>query len=100
MARHTLTPEQQAEAQRIRQTLLAAADDEIRELSELLASRDDSNTFGGTEFTVRDLVHRIGAKALEAALDGRKKGATTAPPIPAPIAAKRPSTSGGNPGPS
>jgi hypothetical protein len=29
-----------------------------------------------TEFEVRDAVHRLGAQALQAALDERKKGAT------------------------
>ncbi|MBA4188753.1 MAG: hypothetical protein C0467_12210 [Planctomycetaceae bacterium] len=68
-----LTPEQQAEAQRIQTALLATAADDIREHAELLASKDDSNTFGATEFTVRDIVHHIGAKAVQTALEGRKK---------------------------
>jgi len=91
--RHTrpvLTPEQQAEAQRLRQALLEAATADLDELAELLASKDDTNTFGATEFAVRDIVHRIGAKAVEAALAGRKTRGTTGPPAPAPTAAKPP----------
>lgn len=98
--RPELTPEQQAEAERIRTALLEAAAADIRELAELLASRDDSNTFGATEFTVRDIVHRIGAKAVQTALDGRKKGATTGPVAPARTATRPPSSSGTDPSPS
>jgi len=64
MPRLTLTPEQQLEA-------LAIA--------ELLVSKPDHQLLGPTEFEVRDHVHRIGAVAIEAALEGRKKGATEAP---------------------
>ncbi len=71
-----LTPDQEAEARRIYDALKAAADTEILTLARLLASKPDSQLFGPTEFRVRDLVHKIGAKALEAALDGRKKGGT------------------------
>ena len=43
-------------------------------LAELLASKPDDQLLGQTEFEVRDRVHGIGAKAIEAALDERKKG--------------------------
>ena len=75
--RPPLTPEQQAEADRIRQALLDASAEELRELAELLATQDDSTIFGATEFAVRDIVHKIGAKAIQTALEGRKKGGTT-----------------------
>jgi hypothetical protein len=101
MARRTtrpeLTPEQQAEAERIRQVLLDAAADDIRELAELLASTDDAHTFGATEFTVRDIVLRIGAKAVETALEGRKKGGTTGPAAAARTANGPPASSAGEP---
>ena len=104
MARRTtplpLTPEQRAEAQRIRQTLLAAADDDIRELADLLATKDDSNTFGATEFAVRDIVLRIGATAIETVLEGRKKGGTTGRPGPALGATNPPASNAGEPSPS
>jgi hypothetical protein len=90
-----LTPEQKAEADRIRAALLAAAGDDLRELAELLATRDDATMFGATEFTVRDILLRIGAKALETALEGRKKGGTTGPPEPATTVPRRPGSSGG-----
>ncbi len=91
--RPELTAEQRAEAQRIRQALLDAASEDLDELAELLASKDDTNTFGATEFSVRDIVLRLGAKAIEAALAGRKKGGTTGPTAPAPTAASPPSSS-------
>ena len=95
--RPDLTPEQRAEADRIHATMLRAAEADLRELAELLATRDDSNTFGATEFTVRDIVLRVGARAVEAALEGRKKGGTTGRAAPAPTAPSPPSSSGGGP---
>jgi hypothetical protein len=100
MARPTLTPQQQAEAQRIYEVLRRATDADLRDMAELLASKADGEIFGATEFQVRDAVHRVGARAIEAALDGRKKGATTAPAAPAPAAARRPSSRGGKARPS
>ena len=88
-----LTPDQQAEADRIRQALLDASAEDLRELAELLATKNDSNIFGATEFAVRDIVHRIGAKAIQTALAGRKKGGTTDPAAPAPTAHTTPSSS-------
>ena len=93
----TLTPDQQAEADRLRQAVLAAAADDIRELAELLATTDDARMFGATEFAVRDIVHRIGAKAIETALEGRKKGGMTGRPGRARGARTRPASSGGGP---
>jgi hypothetical protein len=93
--RPALTPDQQAEADRIRQALVEASAEDIRELAELLATKDDSNTFGATEFTVRDIALRIGAKAIEAALQGRKKGATSAVPSAVRTAAKPPGSNAG-----
>lgn len=101
MARRTprpeLTADQRAEADRIRQALVEASAEDIRELAELLATKDDANTFGATEFTVRDIVLRVGAKAIEAALEGRKKGATSAVPPAARTAAKPPNSNAGGP---
>jgi hypothetical protein len=74
-----LTPEQRDEANRIEQRLLAAVGDEVRGIAELLASKPDRQLLGDTEFQVRDHVHKIGARAIEAALDERKKGATKVP---------------------
>jgi hypothetical protein len=74
-----LTPEQRDEADRIKRRLLAVVEDEIQGIAELLASKPDRQILGQTEFQVRDRVHRIGALAIEAALDERKKGGIRGP---------------------
>ena len=71
-----LTPEQAADAERIYQALHAASEEEHWRIAQLLASRGDDRLFGQAEHEVRDLVHKTGAKAIQAALDGRKKGGT------------------------
>ena len=74
-----LSPEQAERAEQIFQSLRQAAQADLRGLAELLASKEDGQILGPTEFEVRDRVHKIGAKAIEAALDQRKKGATRGP---------------------
>ena len=96
MPRPDLTPEQQADADLLRQQLMAAVAADVDGLADLLAATTDRDLFGATEFRVRDLVLAIGAKALQAAAGLRKKRATTGAPGVAPIAAGRPSSSGGS----
>jgi hypothetical protein len=79
MSRLPLTAEQAELAERIYQTLRQAADADLRDLAELLASKPDRQLLGQTEFQVRDRVHALGAKALQTALEERKKGGTKAP---------------------
>jgi hypothetical protein len=79
MSRPSLTPDQAALSERIYQSLRQAADSDLRTLADLLASKPDHQLLGQAEFEVRDQVHKIGAKALEAALDERKKGGTSGP---------------------
>jgi hypothetical protein len=74
-----LTREQIDLAERIYQTLRQATDSDLRCLAELLASKPDRQLLGQTEFEVRDIVHDLGATALETALNERKKGATKDP---------------------
>ena len=69
-----LTPEQEAEAQRIADNLKAVAAVEIDRMARLLASKDNQSLFGETEFQLRDAVHRIAARGIDAALHERKKG--------------------------
>jgi hypothetical protein len=71
-----LTPHQEAEAQRLFEALQQPFLDEARRLARLLAQKPDAQLLGKTEFEVRDAVHRLGAAALQTALEGRKKGAT------------------------
>jgi hypothetical protein len=77
--RTDLTPDQVVEAERIFEALRQATEDEQWQIAQLLASRPDGQIFCATEYQVRDLTHRIGDKAIEAALRGRKKGGTSAP---------------------
>ena len=74
-----LTPEQEDAAERLYQTIRSACDDDLRQVARLLASKPDHKLLGETEFEVRDRVHKIGAKALETALNERKKGGTKGP---------------------
>ena len=93
-----LPPEQQHEARRPLGALRAAAEPDPEEIACLLAARPDAELLGPAELRLRDLAHRIGAKALEGALAGRKRGAAKAPHAPAPAAAGRPSSGAGRPG--
>ena len=90
-----LTADQEADARRIYEALRHSADADLMALARLLASKADGDIFGATEFQVRDAVHRIGAKAIETALEGRKKGGTKAPAAPAPPAGRRRGSRGG-----
>jgi len=81
-----LTPDQQREAEQFAALFLRIAQREAQRFGELLATRPDEQLLGKTEFELRTLVHRLGAAALEAALEERKKGATPGPPSSAPTA--------------
>ena len=74
-----LSPEQEAEAQRIVAAVTAASRKDIEAMARLLASKPDRQLLGQTEFEVRDLCHRIGAAAIETALSERKKRGTKGP---------------------
>ena len=76
MSQPLLPPDQEAEAQRIYQILKQSCDRDLLGLARLLASKPDRELLGKTEFEVRDRVHEIGAKAVETALQERKKGGT------------------------
>jgi hypothetical protein len=79
MSRLPLTPDQAERSDRIYRALRQAADADLRTLADLLASKPDDQLLGPTEFEVRDRVHKIGATALEIALEERKRGDTRAP---------------------
>lgn len=61
------------EQQRVYDLLREACDSDLRRMAILLADKDDSNLFGQTEFDLRDRVHALGARALEAVADERQK---------------------------
>jgi hypothetical protein len=79
MADLPLTPQQQAEADHLYSLLQQTFLDEARQLARLLAAKEDSQLLGRTEFELRDAVHRLGAQALQTALNERKKRGTKAP---------------------
>ena len=72
-----LSSEQDAEAERLFHILRPALEAELRQMTRLLASKPDDKLLGKAEFEVRDRVHTIGAKVIEAALNERKKGGIT-----------------------
>jgi hypothetical protein len=69
-----LTAEQQAEAQRIKGILMKSVEEEVELMAQLMTSKANRDLLGETEFEVRDIVHRIGAKAVETVVNERKKG--------------------------
>jgi hypothetical protein len=85
-----LTAEQEAEARRIADLVMARTRVEALELGRMLASKSNGQLLGETEFRVRDAVHRIGAVAIDAALEERKKGGTKGPASSVPAAEKTP----------
>jgi hypothetical protein len=90
-----LSEEQQALAHRIHERLQERLAEEMHALTEMLASREYGKLLGPTEYEVRDIVHRLGAFAIETALLERKKGDTQAAATPVPTATKRPSSNAG-----
>ncbi len=89
-----LTPELREEADRIKHRLMAVVEDEVQGIAELLASKPDRQLLGQAESQVRDRVHRIGVRAIEATHDERQKGATGVPASPARAATAQASSSG------
>lgn len=72
MAATSPSAEQALEAKRLEAKIRLAIDKEVAALASLLADRSDKDLFGQTEFEVRDLVLRIGAKAYEERLREKK----------------------------
>jgi hypothetical protein len=72
-----LSPELEAKAQELVARLRPQTEEDLLALARLLVSREDRELFGDTEFEVRDIVHRLGAKAYSAHL-AEKKTATKA----------------------
>jgi hypothetical protein len=86
-----LSPELEAQAQELVARLRPQTEEDLLALARLLVSKEDRELFGETEFEVRDLVHRLGAKAYSTHLAGKKK-ATKAPASSARTASKAPSS--------
>lgn len=69
-----LTAEQEAQAARIEDVIVAGMRAEARAMARFMASRKDSELLGASEFHIRDRCHAIGARVIDAALSERKKG--------------------------
>lgn len=76
MAEPILTPEQEAEAQRLAEIIAQRAKEEALVMARLLVAKQDHEILGRGEFEIRDRVHKLGAHAVEAAVNERKKRAT------------------------
>jgi hypothetical protein len=76
MSKFALTPEQEAEAQRLAEIIGRKAQEEALQMARVLVSKSDAEIFGKTEYELRDSAHRVAAHALETALSERKKGGT------------------------
>lgn len=91
-----MTAEQCAEAERLFEVVQQATADEQWRICCLMASKQETQLLGQTEFDLRQRVLRMGAIALEAAVNQRrKKGATTAVASLAPTANTMRGSSGG-----
>ena len=72
-------PQEQAQrAEQLFESLKASTEHDLRAIAEVLASKSDDQLFGATEYQLRHMVHRLGAQALQAAAEQRKKGGTEA----------------------
>ena len=63
--RSSLSAEQEAEAKTLAQWLHELADEELVQRARLSVSKPEREIFGDTEFQLRDLLLKVGAKALE-----------------------------------
>jgi hypothetical protein len=91
MSSQPLSPEQEAEAQALVARLRPQVEEDLLAVARLLVSKEDRDLFGETEFEVRDVVHRLGAKAYSTHLAGKKR-ATKVPGSSARAAGKAPSS--------
>lgn len=76
MEEDVLTAEQEAEAERILDNVMAQARVELRQAARMVASKKNAELFGETEFKLRDMLLRIGNRVADVALQERKKRGT------------------------
>jgi hypothetical protein len=65
-------PEKRADFERLAREIQEAVAAEIDELAANLITTDDAHLFGDNEFKIRDLAHKIAAKAIERHLAQKK----------------------------
>jgi len=66
--------DRQTEVERVTGLVMQAVASDIQRMAELFVSKKDHELFGRTEFQLRDLLLKAGARATEAVLEDRKKG--------------------------
>ena len=79
-----LNADLEAQAQELAARIHARADSDILALARLLVSKGDAEVFGDTEFEARNIVHHLGAVALEERLkksSATRDRASTAPAV-------------------
>lgn len=74
--REPLTAAQEVEAEELAARLAGAAHADLLEMARTLVAGPPEAVFGENEFKLRDLAHRVAAKAAQAHLDAAKKGAS------------------------
>lgn len=77
MSELPLTPEQEAEAEALVARFKSVFEQEAWQMARFLVRKEDRQLLGGTEFEVRERMHRLGAQVVESVLQERKKKATT-----------------------
>lgn len=70
--------DQEAQARELAAAITEASEEELLEIARTLVDAGPASLFGQTEFKVRELAHRIAAKAYERRL-AQKKSATSPP---------------------
>jgi hypothetical protein len=71
--------EQQAQARQFARELAQVGEEELLEIANTLLDAEPAALFGATEFKIRDLAHRIAAKAYGRRL--AQKNSATTPPV-------------------
>jgi parvulin-like peptidyl-prolyl isomerase len=89
--RTSLSAEKEIEAQVLAQRIRELTEEEFLNVARLLVSKPDREIFGDTEFEVRDILLKAGAKAFEEYLR-QKKTATTAAASTVPTVSRRPNS--------
>jgi parvulin-like peptidyl-prolyl isomerase len=73
-----LSVEQETEAQALALRIRELAEEEFLQIARLLVGKPDREIFGETEFEIRDILLKAGAKALQERLRQKKTAITDA----------------------
>jgi hypothetical protein len=70
--KESLSAAQEAEAQQLAHAIAEAAHDELLQSARTLVATEPASLFGATEFTIRDLILQVAAKAYQQHLEPKK----------------------------